>query len=107
MLTCGAQCFSNPENFLGSLPALATMLLIRSYRGLNAAGGSGAPEPSRICAGQLTHNTAHISQGKASLVAATGGLAMTTQWAASCRTDTGRCDRVHHEVSASGLANAC
>ena len=55
-LTCGAQCFSNPENFLGSLPALATTLLIRSYTGLNAAGGSGAPGPSRICGDRLNLN---------------------------------------------------
>ena len=48
--TCGDQCFSKPENFRWSLSALATMLLIRSYTGLNAAGGSGASEPSRICA---------------------------------------------------------
>ena len=48
-LACGAQCFSKPDNLRGSPAALATMLLISSYTGLKAAGGSGASDPSRIC----------------------------------------------------------
>ena len=57
-LTCGAQCFSKPENFLGSRAALATMPLISSYTGLNASGGLGASEPSRICERWLAHPSA-------------------------------------------------